>query len=345
LKTGFVTDSFSTLGGLAAVAYGNTDYFREVQNQVYSSSLTKILDVQRPSSIFEGYVGSLERFLSLLLEALELEYDKDGLFTDYVDINLGQNWKSKVSPGLKLSLLKALDSRTDYGLRFSDYLNIALPSEFFDYSDIPSLSASITQYIATDPAIGSDLQLLTKVINNNPQTKVSSLPPGAIIQLDNSVDLDKDYRGVSFQSGYLSPQQYYSGVSYPGLKSAFSVPGNFKTSIEEGYVGYSDNVLENSIYSGAVSVPQLSSSTPVSPEPFTAGSILNELPFIMSQVDASIYDISLIGPKLNGLVNFDASTMSNGDLIAVNYTPNFEETNPDSDFGNPALARTFSNVF
>ena len=107
MKTGYITDDFSTLGGLAAVAYGDPEYFREVQNQIYSSSVTRFLDTQRPSDIFESFFGTRESFVAIVLKSLEFQYLANNSLTDYVDIEFGPDWKEKVAGKLKTTFLKA----------------------------------------------------------------------------------------------------------------------------------------------------------------------------------------------------------------------------------------------
>jgi len=128
LKTVYVTDDFSSLGGLGAVAYGDPEYFREVQNQVWAASPTRFIDVHRPSDVLESLLGTESELVDGVLEVLEAEYEKDGEFTDYVDIIQGQNWKEKVTKNFFPALGQIVDSESSYITSTLSYLNKTLTS-------------------------------------------------------------------------------------------------------------------------------------------------------------------------------------------------------------------------
>jgi hypothetical protein len=364
LKTGFVTDSFSSLSGLAAVAYGDVDYFREVQNQIYESSVSRFLDPLRPSSTFSSFLPSEGYFLSVVMEALEIEYDKNGDFTDYVDVVLGPFWRDKVQENFVSDFYSQLDSPSEYGLTLSDYVARTLNSTLFKDSALykttvlPTVSfeaveAQVTEVVVKavrdDHVVGKDADFVVQLVSNNPQTKVSVPPPNVVVSLRNSVDLGQDYRGTEFVSSYLPPKDYYANVAYPGFVGSSSLPVNFKDSIVQGYVGYPSGTPLELVFNpvGAESVRNLDLATPASllapTDPFNAGSVLGDLPSL-SQSDRDIYEISLIGPRMNGFLSFNPSTMSNGDLIDASQVPQFESDNADKDGGLNPASRNFSTA-
>ena len=57
-KNNFLTDNLSTVGGLAAIAYGSSAYFQTVNDQIKQGSSTKELDYQLPSNILLDYTGT-----------------------------------------------------------------------------------------------------------------------------------------------------------------------------------------------------------------------------------------------------------------------------------------------
>lgn len=339
MKTGYITDDFSTLGGLASVAYGDPEYFREVQNQIYLSSPTRFLDVQRPSDVFECFLGSRATFSKMVLEALEAEYASNQQFTDYVDIRFGAEWRSKLLPAIEAKFFDSLDSVEKYGLTLSDYIGIVI-KELLPETAISAISSVMEER----PGLGRDSKLIAKVVSNNPQTKLSVPPSGARVSLSNSVDLGYDYRGVEIVSGYITPQEYWNDVAYPGLTDT-SVPLGFKGSVSEGYVGYlSSNPLEG-LYNpvGAQSISDAPGATTVPYSPLSS-SVLSQFSGDLLG-DRDVFSISLMGEKLNGYTTFDPSVMSNGDLLDTSQVPTFEDDNQDPQGGLNPTARNFTPAF
>ena len=341
MKTGYVTDDFSTLGGLAAVSYGDPEYFREVQNQIYSQSPTKFLNSQRPSDIFESFFGTKKRFMEIVLSALEAQYSGDIDFANYIDINLGADWKTEIIFGIEKSFFETLDSVEKYRLSLSDYVSFAVRNSLPNLADSSKVTQAITSKILEEPGVGTDAYLIAQVVSNNPQTKISVPPSGARIDLESSVDLGADYRGVDFSSGYISPKDYWNNIAFPGLTDT-SVPTDLLNSVTGGYVGYLSSAPLEALYNpfGALSVSEVSSGNGSIP----ASSILNEFPENL-QADRDVYAISLMGEKFNGFTTFDPATMSNGDLMDTSLVPTFEEDNKDPQGGLNPAARNFTTAF
>lgn len=342
MKIGVVTDRFSTLSGTAASVYGNTDFFREVQNQVFANSPTSFLDGQRPSAAFKDLVSNNSRFKVALLEALEKEYEKDSDFTDYIDIYCSSEWEHSLPEKILASFYYSLDSKSTYGHNLSEHISLALLENLpnFPQKGVASTTSTIKEAFISDKLIGSNIESYVRFVGNNPQTKISSPPPDDILQLDDSIDLGFDYRGVGFATGYLSPTQYYDNIPYPNYQNAFNTPNFFSRSIQEGYVGYPSNETLESIFT-PLSTESIQDFAPA-PSQYLGKSIVNELSNPDSQ-ESVIYQISLIGNNLNKLVGFNPSADSNGDLIDPALIP--VDDNADGDKGNPTLSRTYAPVF
>ena len=340
MKTGYITDDFSTLGGLAAVAYGDPEYFREVQNQIYSSSVTRFLDTQRPSDIFESFFGTKESFMAIVLKSLEFQYSANNSFTDYVDIEFGPDWREKVARELKTAFFESLDSMQGYGLTTSDYVEFAISTVMPGLVNPNEVVLNIVATISEEPGVGPDSNLISRLVSNNPQTKISVPPPNSRIDLESSVDLGSDYRGVDFSMGYVSPGDYWNNIAFPGLTSTV-IPTNLKDSIIAGYTGYLSFTPLEALYNpvGASSISNAPSGTSV-----PTSSILSQFPENL-QADNEIYAISLMGEKLNGYTTFDPQTMSNGDLIDLSLVPTYEEDNKDPQGGLPSSSRNFTPAF
>lgn len=344
MRTGVVTDSFSTLSGTAATIYGNTDFFREVQNQVYKNSVTSFLDIHRPSSAFRDLVEE-EIFTSSMSNAFQSQYDKDSDLTDYIDINnFNDEQKEQLLQNIIASVYSSMDSKSTYGNKLTDHVFSALRENLprLSIEALEKTAIEICEFIKSDKTIGKDIESYARFIDNNPQTKLSVPPPDDILILEDSVDLGSDYRGVKFTSGYLSPQQYYNDIPYPKYETAFNLPGSLSESLTQGYFGYPSITGLEGGFSPETS--DTIANFPPKESQYLGKSLLSEIPNI-SDRDAAIYQISLIGNNLGRLTGVDFSVSSNGDLLDPKYFPTFEQDNADSDSGNPALARAFSPTF
>ena len=86
-KNNFLTDNLSTVGGLAAIAYGSSAYFQTVTDQVRQDSSTRELDYQLPSNALLDYTGTDKFVYDIFYAAVEEEYNSGTTLTDFVDIN------------------------------------------------------------------------------------------------------------------------------------------------------------------------------------------------------------------------------------------------------------------
>ena len=349
MKTTYVTDSSSSLSGLGSVAYGDPEYFREVQNQVWTSSPTRFIDLQRPSDIFESLIASESELLRGILEVLEEEYDKDGEFTDYIDITQGTDWREKLLKQFFLSLTRVLDSESSYTTLLSGYFSKAFESTLPGFSFSDEFMSKIIEWFETSQTFSVRPGLAGAMIANNPQTKISTPPVNSKVSLDNSVDLGLDYRRVEFTKGYSTLQDYWGNIPYPGMESPSILPSTLRDSVLQGLVGYISatplETLYNPIAADSVGNLNLRSTEAINyADLFTSGSILGEVPDFQRQ-DQGIYAISLIGETINGYTTYDPPTMSNGDAINRSLPPDYEGQNADADGGRAGLSRTFTPAF
>lgn len=350
MNVGYITDEFSTLSGLASVAYGSVDTFREVQNQIINSSPTRVFDSQLPSDIFQSFLGSSDYFFNKILSSLLEEYQITEEFADYIDEDLGANWLETIKTSLLPDLSREINSSAKYGNKLEDYLAKTLGYLFPGYPEITQLTNKVVSDIESDPVLGSDVKFIASIASNNPHTKLDSPPPNTTVSLNENVDLDKDFKGISFVTGYLTPQQYYSEIAYPDFNGAFSVPASFKDSILDGYIGYPSGISMESVFNpvGAESIRDISTgiaSVLSDSDIWNAASVLGQLGDIpgLDQGERDIYEISLIGPRINNLLTFDPATMSNGDYFDTGSLPKI--LNADKEDGVPMSYRNFSNTF
>ena len=264
-KNNFLTDNLSTVGGLAAIAYGSSAYFQTVADQVRQGSLTKELDHQLPSGALLDYVGTDKFIYDIFYAAVKEEYDAETTLTDFVDINTKGN--EEFSQKLLEVFLYNINRLSDYQDNYSSLIEEAISEVLYYFNrdtvlviDLSSLVQKIHNEFLKSEYLGRDIAKLLTVLIQNPNTKISSAPPDSIISLYPSPRQEKDYRGVDRYCGSLTKSQYYGNVGYI-LKD-----GYIRRSVSEGYVGYPvvaliGESLYNSDSSDNVSLSDLSYSS------------------------------------------------------------------------------------
>lgn len=223
MKKLFATDAFTSLSGLSAVAYGNPDFFREIQNQIFSQSATWAFDFHRPSSVFLSFVNKA-RILRVFTEALEEQYQTDEAFKAYIDVL--ETSAGDFADKTLFFLEKLLDYISSYDVPYVEYISEAVSNatKFFSrnralyaYIEQSTIVESLVNGLKADKVLGPDAELVFNIVANNPQTKISAVKPNTVIPIDQSVELGLDYRGVEIELGYLSISDYYSGLAYRGV--------------------------------------------------------------------------------------------------------------------------------
>ena len=112
-KNNFLTDKFSTTGGLAAVAYGSSELFYAVADQIRAGSISSPLDDQLPSNLILDFVNTQSVIEDAVERALQLEYSKMEEFADFIDIFCGGDLLKYVS-SMTSSLLALVNRVSDY---------------------------------------------------------------------------------------------------------------------------------------------------------------------------------------------------------------------------------------
>jgi hypothetical protein len=229
MRTSYVTDNFSSLAGLAAVAYNDSEFFREVKNQIYSDSETFFVDQSRPSAILEGLFINKTYLTYMVKNGLD-KLNEGSISFEFLLSVLGEDWKDNFSSNVINSLLLEVDSSSEYFYSSFTYLEIAIVkvtnnyfTRLFNYTIennfIESITTELINVISSafqsDPLVGIDSETFFKIINNNPQTKISKVKPDSVIPLYNQIEIGEDYRGVKIEAGYLRLEDYYNNIAYP----------------------------------------------------------------------------------------------------------------------------------
>ena len=286
-KNNFLTDNLSTVGGLAAIAYGSSAYFQTVTDQVRQDSSTRELDYQLPSNALLDYTGTDKFVYDIFYAAVEEEYNSGTTLTDFVDINT--SGEKEFSEKLLEVFLYNINRLSDYQDNYSSLVEEAIEETIYCFDgetdleiDIDSLSKKIHNGFLNSEYLGRDIAKVVTLLIRNPKTKIASAPPDSIVSLYASPKQDKDFRGVDMYCGYLTKSQYYGNVGY------IEKDGSIRKSVSEGYVGYPavtliGESLYNSDSSENISLRDLSYS---SESPFDSG-------VRFSATERRIYSINL----------------------------------------------------
>ena len=351
-KTNYATDSYSNLGGLASVAYGGPDYFREVKNQIHNMSPTRGLDFNMPSSLISGLYGQGDEVKSHISTALNSLNSQPGDFKDWVDVNKsnigGANWYNALSAKIESELWNNLDSNSEYYKGLESYIEMSLdtPGVSIPPSLYSLVISAISEQLRSNTQVGENIDEMISVVNNNSLTKLDKVPPDTIITLEDSVQLGNDINGVPVSLGYLTPNDYYNNVAYPKMTSdTNNLPTSLNSSAQYGYVGYSPYSLEalfNPAMASSLSDEQGNTINTNLPQALQE---ISSSAMSMSQQDKNLYNISLLAIDLAGYNSYDPKTMSTGDFLDVASLPKYDETNTDSNKGNLFSSRDKSTTF
>lgn len=385
MATNYLTNQFSSLGGLAAVAYGDVNYFREVQNQIFQNSITYFLDLHRPSGLVEDFFYSDELLKEYLINSLEGLYDTNQEFEDFIDIYVGPLWREIFIEGLLVNFKSEYDINPSYSLTFEMYLKRAIERTMVEYKskevfeeelvtaplgkgvlksldytrsfdDIIELSegavdssvSAISDEIKSDSYLGVDFPKVSLLLSNNPQTKISQVKPDVVLPLAETINLGRDFKDVEYEKGYLSPQDYFQNIPYPRAANiSRQLPPSFKDSIRQGYIGYPTIQPLEQIYNPIGNIGAGDINLDDLTQPYFSNSVLGVINNIpsISPTDEDVYSISLIGPTINGYLSFNPRTQSNGDLIDRSLVRNFNEENFDEQKGSNFFDRDLGIVF
>ena len=236
-KSNFLTDSFSTTGGLAAVAYGSSSLFPTVADQIKRGSRTKAIDSQRPSQVFLDFVGTKNFVLDVFKSLIQSEYDSEEIITDFIDLYASD--VDTFSSTLLEIFLSGIDEYSTYSISPSTIFSDSVERTVYRFNansdleiDSATLSSKIEEEFIKFGYVGEDVSSVLVLIINNPNTKITSAPPDNLIKLDVQGVSTRDSRGVDRVYGTISPVDYYKGVAYKNEGSSI------KKSIVQGYVGY-----------------------------------------------------------------------------------------------------------
>lgn len=333
MATPYVTDSLSSITGLAAVAYKSPSFLAEVANQVWRDGLTSPIGVATGSSVGE-LVLSLDQLTQILLE----EYDEDGDFADSVD--LGSESVQQIAEKLYKLLVSAYNEISTYNVQLSSVIDYAWQSQplALDSDKIKAKALSLAQ----------DSVVYNQLATALPTNKLDKLPPDTVIVLEDNLGLGRDFRNLDMAISYLTPDQYFSNIGFPGMGvDSLNVPTSLAKSIEQGYVGYPttlplDEVLNSGI-AASITRDEIAKASDVVYGSGTADMIKGLNPISnMSVADQAMYNVDLTELILakNGYTIYNPVTDSNGNFSSPSRSTDFSAENSDPDQGLPFTQRT-----
>ena len=232
----FLTDKFTTLGGLAAVAYGSSLSFGSVGDEIKKRSITKSLDKQLPSNVLLDFLGTKTVLLDVFKAVFQAEYDKLTPFTDFIDIHSSI---AKFSSLCTESFFNNLNVQSTYSVSTLEIIERSITESFLREGgseeigvDIQSLTNNVIVKIQNLERVGQDVEKLVTLISNNPNTKITAAIPDTTVSLPSELSLEKDSRGVDRKYGTIPPRDYFSGVGF------VTDGDSIRKSALQGYVGY-----------------------------------------------------------------------------------------------------------
>jgi len=238
-KNNFLTDKFSTTGSLAAVAYGSSELFYTVADQIRNNSVSKSLDAQLPSHLVLDFVNTKKLLNDSIFNSLNKFYSESEEFIDFIDI-FCKGDLDKYSKCVCDKLLSLINRVSDYNSTLISILSDSLEeaSYLFDYNseldiDFIELAKNLSNKFKEENYLVEDLNLILLIAANNPLTKISSAPADTLVPLREEGMLGKNYKGVDINVGTTSFEEYYSG------RSAYqSNNRSLQNVVAQGYVGY-----------------------------------------------------------------------------------------------------------
>ena len=236
-RNNFLTDHLTTPGGLAAVAYGSSNLFYSVCDQIKQNSATKDLDRHLPSEIILDFLGSRDALEGVFKDSFTEEYDKEEVFTDFIDVFCrGISEFSKIYTD---TFLNKLDTISNYTYSLSDILEESLKNTNLIYSNQTDLEINTSEIadliknkLESKGYLFEELYKAFAIAINNPRTKISSVPPDSIVSLKEEGVTTKNYRGVDRRIGTLTPAEYYNNKAY------HLINGSIDQSVIQGLVDY-----------------------------------------------------------------------------------------------------------
>lgn len=192
--------------GLAAIAYGRSDYFGYVQDQIIGSHTYYDLHLSRPSTIFSDLFGDFSELQEYFVQTFESTEASDILF--------------KLQPRLLNSahffdifiqtFLRELDNISEYGVSLPSFLDLTLKLSVAE----PNLTAAdklinFTEFIklfidGLAEQSSSEIKRfasLFRIIADNPLCKIYDLPNNKVISLRN--ELLNEYNAQGFEKEFV----------------------------------------------------------------------------------------------------------------------------------------------
>jgi hypothetical protein len=292
-----------------------------------------------PSAIVEDKLS-----VDGLTSALQAEYEEGGSFAQYID-SRGSSIAA-IATNLYDKVLSAYNEISSYETSLIDAVEYAMGE----------MNIDARRLVDTLINSASDLELSSRMAASVPLAKLDKLPAGTRIELNDNTSLDLDERGVSVSTGYLTPDQYFSDIAYPGTGStADDLPSSIVKSVSEGYNGYAilqplDDLLRPGLAT-LLSLADIRDVNNVSRAVAGLGTLdtLRDLTGLgsMNPADRAMYgidDLASLVVEMNGYTVYDP-LKSGGDFSDPSTRPDYNSENADPGGGLTPSTRSRTTPF
>lgn len=239
----YLTTKRSNLAGLSAVAYGDSDYFRYVQNQIIYSKEYRDLYRSRPSQIFYDLIIDITLFEDYLKE-----------FSDSQQI-IRQNklihesyYKIKSFERRFIEMFSQfLDQNTIYNLGVNDFFDLTYRNILkIKKSASRELGNALRDYLRDNINDYTKIEDIIKIILNNPNSKIYDVEDNAIISLkDSAVTFEYNSKGLNNTFVEVPVQEWEEGHIYRGTKDLRNRETPLDKFFLANFIGYSEEHLSD----------------------------------------------------------------------------------------------------
>jgi hypothetical protein len=283
----YLTTKRSNLAGLSAVAYGDSDYFRYVQNQIIYSKEYRDLYRSRPSQIFYDLIVDItlfEEYLEEFSDSQQTIRQNKLIHKSYYEIKSFERRFIEI-------FSQFLDQNTIYDLGVNDFFDLTFRNILkIKKSSSRELGNNLRDYLRDNINDYTKLEDLIKIILNNPNSKIYDVEDNAVIQLKSSaLAFEYNSKGLNNTFVEIPIQEWEDEYIYRNTKDLRNRETPLDKFFLANFVSYSEEHLRNpGLYNG------MDSYIPSQDRLLTD---ILEMAVVENSIESRIKSFSLIGKK------------------------------------------------
>lgn len=241
----YLTSRISNQVGLAAIAYGQSDYFAYVQDQVIGSHTYYDLHLSRPSSVFTDLHGSFSDLKTYFCGHLSLDQGFQDLLLLYPGIESAEVFFDYFIK----TFLREIDNISTYGVNLPDFLQECLDLVTFELSlggkivDYTGFVKDFVEGLAEEITSTQRFDSIFRIVADNPLSKIYDLPDNKIIPLRTELLNEYNHKGFTKELVEIPVSDWESGYIYRNIKD-FNSP-KITQCVTENYSGYTLDQINN----------------------------------------------------------------------------------------------------